>query len=65
MSHFGGVDPMEKWKRKQDVKSGNEIITYRQKLEKMTFTKGCQICNQSLKNYQTERRKVPERPIEK
>jgi hypothetical protein len=35
-----------------------------QKLGKMTFTKGCQICNQSPKNYQTERRKVPERPIE-
>jgi hypothetical protein len=30
---------MEKRNRQKDAKSGNEILTYMQKVEKMTFTK--------------------------
>ena len=40
MSQFSGIDPMEKWKRQQDVESGGGILTYMQKVGKMTFTKG-------------------------
>jgi hypothetical protein len=42
VSHLGGVNPTVKWKIQWDGESGNEILIYMQKLEKMTFTKGCQ-----------------------
>jgi hypothetical protein len=49
MSHFGGVDSMEKKKIQRDANSGNEILTYIQNLEKMTFTKGYQKSDPSQK----------------
>jgi hypothetical protein len=37
MSHFGGIDPMEKRKRQRDAESGGEILTYMQKVGKNDF----------------------------
>jgi hypothetical protein len=37
VSHFDGVDPMEKIKIQQDAESGNEILTYMQKVGKNDF----------------------------
>jgi hypothetical protein len=37
VSHFGGIDPMEKWKRQQDAESGGGILTYMQKVGKNDF----------------------------
>jgi hypothetical protein len=34
MSHFGGGDLMEKWKRQRDARSGGEILTYMQQVGK-------------------------------
>jgi hypothetical protein len=37
MSHFGVINPMEKWKRQGDAKSGGGILTYMKKFGKTTF----------------------------
>jgi len=37
VSHFGGVNPMAERKIQQDAESGNEILTYMQKVGKNDF----------------------------
>jgi hypothetical protein len=37
MSHFSGVDPIEKRKIQRDAESGDKILTYMQKVEKNGF----------------------------
>jgi hypothetical protein len=45
---------MEKWKRQRDVESGGGILTYMQKVGKMTFTKGPLKVTHLPKSYQTK-----------
>jgi hypothetical protein len=54
MSHFSGINPMEKRKIQRDEKSGGEILTYMQKFEKMTFDQRTLEMTHLPKSHQTK-----------
>ena len=56
MSHFYGVNPMEKRKWKKYVESENETLTYMQKVGKNDFLPTDTKSDPSPKGYQTKRK---------